>query len=191
MILVIDHQDSFVHNLARYYQLLGFITVVTDSPTEEQCEQAQVLVFSPGPRAPADYPASIELIKKYDGKKPILGVCLGHQMINLALGGTVSTAYAPLHGAQVSIEHTGESVFTAIPNPTNVGLYHSLAVKTLAPGFRAIAWNGPTIMAIQRGLTVGLQFHPESVLTSAGLQLLANHNKLVGCVNVADTPMRL
>lgn len=183
MILVIDNYDSFVHNLARYFRQLGCQTQVVrndkiDIAQVEEIEP-QAIVLSPGPCTPDEAGCSIELVKRFGGKTPILGICLGHQAIVQALGGSIVLANEPVHGRQSTVEHCGSRMFTGIPQSFVAGRYHSLVANVadlpdeLSPTART---EDGTIMAVEHKIwpLVGLQFHPESILTKCGYQLLIN-----------------
>jgi anthranilate synthase/aminodeoxychorismate synthase-like glutamine amidotransferase len=189
MILVIDNYDSFVHNLARYFRQLGCETVVVrnDQIDVDQVKKLspQAIVLSPGPCTPDLAGCSIELVKTFAGQIPILGICLGHQAIVEALGGTIVLANEPVHGRQSSVLHTGSKMFTGIRSPFIAGRYHSLVAKhdNLPAALRVTAkTEDGTIMAVEHHdwPTVGIQFHPESILTQCGYQLLINFLSIAG-----------
>lgn len=183
MLLLIDNYDSFVYNLSRYFVELGCETVVVRNDAirvSDVCKMApQAIVISPGPCTPLEAGISIDLIRELSDSIPMLGVCLGHQAIASALGGNVIRAPKPVHGRSSLIEHSGEGIFEGLPSPLRVGRYHSLIVEksTLPPDLIVTAeTNDGIVMAMQhrtRPLT-GVQFHPESVLTDHGRQMLAN-----------------
>ena len=183
MILIIDNYDSFVFNLARYVAELGFAyqVVRNDHITLAQVQALSPthIIVSPGPCTPNEAGISLALIEAYLDKLPILGVCLGHQAIAQACGGTVIRAKEPLHGKAESILHDGSGIFTGLPNPLKVARYHSLIVESvsLPQCLRVSAWSGKKeIMAFshQQFPVFGVQFHPESVLTEQGHALLRN-----------------
>ncbi len=179
MILLIDNYDSFVHNLARYFERLGQATHVVRNDAIDAAAIAalapQAVVLSPGPCTPAEAGCSLESCGELAGSVPILGVCLGHQAIAAAFGGSVVRAAEPMHGRTSEIFHDGQSVFAGLPNPLG-GLPISFAGRrraTLPAALEVTAWTADgTIMAIaHRELPiVGLQFHPESILTDCGLR---------------------
>ena len=183
MILVIDNYDSFVHNLARYFRQLGQTTSVyrNDEISIDQIRQLSpdAIVISPGPCTPDKAGVSVEVVAELTGEFPILGVCLGHQAIVEALGGDVIRSGGPMHGRSSSVKHSETKLFTDIPSPFKVGRYHSLIADkfTLPDCLTATAADaGGVIMAVEHRseIVVGVQFHPESILTEDGYQLLAN-----------------
>jgi anthranilate synthase/aminodeoxychorismate synthase-like glutamine amidotransferase len=189
MILLIDNYDSFVHNLARYFRLLGCETLVVrnDAIDARQVRDLapSAVVLSPGPCSPAEAGASLEIVRTLHTEIPMIGICLGHQTIAAALGGRVERAPRPVHGRETLIRHDGRGVFLGVENPLRVGRYHSLTVvgESLPESLVPTAWTDDgVLMAIQHGTLplVGLQFHPESVLTNSGLVMLSNFLKLAG-----------
>ena len=183
MILLIDNYDSFVHNLARYVSELGGEPVVrrNDAISISDIEVAQPshIIISPGPCTPAEAGISTEVVRRFGKTIPILGVCLGHQCIGAAYGGTIVRAQHPMHGKTSPIQHDGTGIFRGLPPLFSATRYHSLALSrpSLPPELRitATAPDGE-IMAVQHQSepVVGVQFHPESVLTTGGHQLLSN-----------------
>lgn len=184
MILVIDNYDSFVHNVARYFAVLGATTQVVrnDAVTvrEVRALRPMAIIISPGPGTPAEAGVSCSVIEALSGQVPILGVCLGHQCIGTVFGGTVGRARHPMHGRASAITHSGARLFAGLPTPLSVGRYHSLIVDT--PGslyddliVEATSEEGE-IMALSHRLhpTYGVQFHPESILTQNGEALFQN-----------------
>lgn len=188
MILLIDNYDSFVHNLARYVGELGFERRVVRndaiSVDEILALAPQAVLISPGPCGPAQAGISLDIVKAFSSRFPMLGVCLGHQVIAENFGGTVRRALAPRHGKASLISHDGLGLFQGLPNPLRAGRYHSLAVD-LPPAGRlrvtARAEDGE-IMALAHDIlpVYGVQFHPESILTECGHELLANFLRLAG-----------
>ncbi|HUI50800.1 MAG TPA: aminodeoxychorismate/anthranilate synthase component II [Terriglobales bacterium] len=183
MILLLDNYDSFTYNLAQYLGELGCQVEVhrNDRITVEQIAQRKPdrIVISPGPCTPQEAGISIELIQKLAGKFPILGVCLGHQAIGAAYGGNIIRAPKLFHGKTSEIHHHGEGVFRGLPDPFTATRYHSLIVerKSLPRELEITAETSDRIiMGLQhrRHKLAGVQFHPESVLTSSGKQLLQN-----------------
>jgi anthranilate synthase component II len=197
MIVLIDNYDSFVHNLARYLQRLGQQTRVlrNDVITPEEVIDLKpaAIVLSPGPCTPAEAGCSLDLVCRAAGSIPLLGVCLGHQTIGAALGGEVVRAEQPMHGQSSRIHHNGRGLFAGLPNPLTVGRYHSLVIadETLPDDLEVTArTDDGVIMAIahRRWPVYGVQFHPESVLTVRGYELLANFLRLAGIETAANTP---
>jgi anthranilate synthase/aminodeoxychorismate synthase-like glutamine amidotransferase len=195
MILLIDNYDSFVYNLARYFARLGQSTHVVrndaiDVPRTRKLAP-QAIVVSPGPCTPSQAGCSLDVVRQFSGEVPILGVCLGHQVIGAAFGGQVVRAPVPVHGQSSLITHDGRGVFEGLRSPLRVGRYHSLAVAEAGlPAeleVTARASDG-VIMALAHRLhpTIGVQFHPESILTEGGYELLANFLRLaraeVACI---------
>ena len=186
-ILIIDNYDSFVHNLARHFRQLGQRTKVVRndaiSVSEIRALSPAAIVISPGPCTPMEAGVSLAVVKELADKFPILGVCLGHQCIVQGYGGQVIRSGGPMHGRSSAVDHTDSPMFTDVPSPLNVGRYHSLiAEKLTLPDclkVTALATDG-TIMAVEHETSpvVGLQFHPESILTEKGYQLLTNFLKI-------------
>ncbi|HGN9373249.1 TPA: aminodeoxychorismate synthase component 2 [Citrobacter pasteurii] len=183
MILLIDNYDSFTWNLYQYFCELGADVLVrrNDELTLAQIDalNPQKIVISPGPCTPDDAGISLDVIRLYAGKIPMLGVCLGHQAMAQAFGATVVRAAKVMHGKTSPITHTGQGVFQGLANPLTVTRYHSLVVapETLPECFEVTAWSETQeIMGIRhRDWDVeGVQFHPESILSDQGHQLLAN-----------------
>lgn len=187
MILVIDNYDSFTYNLVQYLGELGAEVAVrrNDETAVDEIERMapERIVISPGPKTPTQAGICLELIEKLSGRKPILGVCLGHQAIGQAFGGKVVRAPVIMHGKTSQISHDGKSVFCGLPNPFPATRYHSLIVeRSSLPPCLEISATSPDglIMGLRhREMKVeGVQFHPESVLTDVGKQLLANFLRL-------------
>jgi len=188
MLLLIDNYDSFTYNLVQYFGQLGAQVEVrrNDAITLDDITAfaPSHLVISPGPCTPNEAGISLAAIREFAGKIPILGVCLGHQAIAQAFGGKVIRARQVMHGKTSVIGHDGRGVFHALNNPLTVTRYHSLLVEesTLPAEFEISAWTLPTdgsareIMGLRhRTLPLeGVQFHPESILSEQGLELLAN-----------------
>ena len=183
MIVLIDNYDSFSYNV---YQLIGSVepdikVVRNDEVTIEELEamKPEALILSPGPGRPEDAGICIESIKYFKDKLPILGICLGHQCIGEAFGGTVTYAKALFHGKQSEITHTGTGIFAGITSPVKVARYHSLAVQMddLPECLTVMAQTKDgEIMAMQHKEypVIGLQFHPESIYTEHGKRMVEN-----------------
>ena len=183
MLLLIDNYDSFTYNLAQYLGELGAEVRVVRNDAMSVDEVAELaprrIVVSPGPCTPNEAGISLELIERLAGKFPIFGVCLGHQAIGQAFGGQVVRAPKVMHGKTSPILHDGAGLFAGIPSPMQATRYHSLVVEpsTLPASLRVTARTAEgEIMALQHAtLPVwGVQFHPESILTTDGKQLLRN-----------------
>ncbi len=187
MLLLIDNYDSFTYNLYQYLCELGAAVEVVrnDKIGVEDIETMapEQIVISPGPGTPDDAGISVDTIRHFAGRLPILGVCLGHQCIGQAFGGVVSGAGEIKHGKMSSITHDGRGVFEGLPNPFEAVRYHSLAIvpETL-PGVLEVTARSESgvIMGVRhKQLTIeGIQFHPESIMTKPGKQLLANFLKM-------------
>jgi anthranilate synthase/aminodeoxychorismate synthase-like glutamine amidotransferase len=199
MILLIDNYDSFVHNLGRYVERLGQPTrIVRNDEIDIASVRAMkpaAIVISPGPCTPRDAGASLVIARALHTEFPMLGVCLGHQVIAEALGGRVVRAAAPVHGHASRIRHEGTGVFSGVPSPLNVGRYHSLVVDpaTLPSNLRPSAWTDDNVlMAFEHNQLpiFGVQFHPESILTECGYDLLSNFLRIAGLA-VASEPKML
>jgi anthranilate synthase component 2 len=196
VILLIDNYDSFVHNLARYFQRLGQDTLVIRNdaiaPGDVRRLAPHAIVLSPGPCTPAEAGCSVAVVNELAGAVPILGVCLGHQAIAAALGGRITRAAAPRHGRTSLVSHQGSVLLAGIPSPFAACRYHSLVVDEHSlPGdvrVTARAQDDGCIMALENEakLIFGVQFHPEAVLTSHGYQILANFLNMAGCRSTAD-----
>ena len=190
MLLVIDNYDSFVYNLARYVRELGKECVVkrNDKITLEEIEleiKPSHIILSPGPCTPDEAGICLDVVKSLGDRIPMLGVCLGHQVIGQALGGTISQAHQPMHGKATLLRHDGRGIFAGIPNPVSVGRYHSLVVDSadLPKDIRINAIHNEDIMAIEHVAKplYGLQFHIESVMTDHGHDFLKNFLQVSSC----------
>ena len=183
MILLIDNYDSFTYNLYQLMRRLGQEVEVrrNDKVTLSEIDSGKwnMIVLSPGPGTPDDAGISLEVIRYFAGKIPLLGVCLGHQAMAQAFGATVVRAAKVMHGKTSPITHNGQGVFQGLANPLTVTRYHSLVVapETLPDCFEVTAWSETQeIMGIRHREwdMEGVQFHPESILSEHGHQLLAN-----------------
>jgi anthranilate synthase/aminodeoxychorismate synthase-like glutamine amidotransferase len=187
VVFVLDNYDSFTYNLVQYLGELGAEVEVrrNDQITVKDVENLHPnrIVLSPGPCTPQDAGISIELIQEFAGRVPVLGVCLGHQAIGAAFGGTVVRAKNLMHGKTSQVEHDGKTIFRDLPTPMTATRYHSLVVAEedlpaeLEVSARTVDRDGSrVIMGLRhrRYPVEGVQFHPESVLTLAGKQLIAN-----------------
>lgn len=183
MLLLIDNYDSFVHNLARYFERLGQETRVVRNDsidvTGVRALRPAAIVLSPGPCTPHEAGASLDMVRELYAEFPILGVCLGHQVIGEAFGGRIVRAPEPVHGRASQIDHVGAGLFTGVPSPLSVGRYHSLVIEpgSLPRELRPMAWTRDgVLMAVEhvRYPVFGVQFHPESILTECGYEMLTN-----------------
>ncbi|HAR64114.1 MAG: anthranilate/aminodeoxychorismate synthase component II [Candidatus Margulisiibacteriota bacterium] len=189
MILFIDNYDSFTYNLVQYFgKFVSDIQVYrNDQITIEQIEELnpQLIVISPGPCTPKEAGISIEVIKNFHSKKPILGVCLGHQSIGYVFGGNIINAKTLMHGKTSQISHIGNELFENISSPFTAIRYHSLVIEeqSMPQCLEIIARSEDNeIMAVKhREFPVyGVQFHPESILTKAGETIVMNFLKIGG-----------
>jgi anthranilate synthase component II len=185
-VLVIDNYDSFVFNLVQYLGELGAEPIVHRNDEIDlagiEALDPDAILISPGPGTPADAGISCDVIREWAGRRPVLGVCLGHQAIGEVFGGDVVRADRVMHGKTSAIRHDGEGVFAGLPSPFEATRYHSLVVDpaTLPDELEVTAWTDPedgagrVIMGLRhRSHDVeGVQFHPESILTAAGHQIL-------------------
>ena len=189
MLLVLDNYDSFVHNLARYLRRQGHHTLVVRSDKisvdEVEALAPAAIILSPGPKAPDQAGACLEITRRFAGRLPILGVCLGHQIIAQAFGGRIVRS-EPMHGVPSSIEHHGDGLFRGLPNPFPAARYHSLVADAaqIPDVLEVTAWTDREpgdpgdrlVMGLQhREFPIfGVQFHPESILTEHGDEMLKN-----------------
>jgi anthranilate synthase/aminodeoxychorismate synthase-like glutamine amidotransferase len=182
-VLVIDNYDSFVYNLVQYLGELGAEPIVHrhDELTLDEIAalDPDAVLISPGPGRPEDAGLSMDVIRRFAGVRPILGVCLGHQCIGQAYGGEVVRADAVMHGKTSLVHHTGEGVFAGLPDPFEATRYHSLIVdrSSVPDELEVTAWTDDgVVMGVRHKVhpIEGVQFHPESVLTAAGHDLLRN-----------------
>ena len=189
MIIVIDNYDSFTYNLVQFVGELGAEPLVfrNDAITPDQIleRKARGVIISPGPGTPYDAGVSMEVIRKLTGNVPILGVCLGHQALGAALGGRVGRTF-PLHGKSSLVRHDESVIFQGVANPFRAGRYHSLVVEPEGLPGELIVTARTEEAGIIMGLrhrehhTYGVQFHPESILTQDGQELLLNFLKICG-----------
>ncbi|GGM35472.1 anthranilate synthase component II [Microbacterium saperdae] len=185
-VLVVDNHDSFVHTLVGYLHELGATTTMIESDAVDTLGLTRLLpdfdalMLSPGPGSPADAGVSLEAVRlAARTRMPLLGVCLGHQVIGAAFGAPVTEAPELMHGMVSSVHHDDSTLFAGLPSPVDVGRYHSLALAEadLPAELRVTArTESGTVMGISHtDLPIhGVQFHPESVLTDGGYRLLAN-----------------
>ena len=183
MLLMIDNYDSFTYNIVQYFGELGedVRTVRNDEITLEEIAALDPdrICISPGPKAPKDAGVSVDVLKHFKGRKPILGVCLGHQAIGEAFGGKIIRAKQVMHGKTSKIAHIGEGVFKGLPSPFTVIRYHSLAIEraSLPACLEVTAWtdDGEIMGVRHKEFDIeGVQFHPESILSEHGHAMLKN-----------------
>ena len=187
MVFVLDNYDSFTYNLVQYLGEMGAKVEVrrnnevTIEQIEEMCPER--ILISPGPCTPQEAGISVELIRHFAGKVPLLGVCLGHQAIGAAFGGEVVRAKNLMHGKTSEVEHDGKTIFQGLASPMTATRYHSLIVseKNLPADLEVSAWTSEkdgtrVIMGLRHKKfpVEGVQFHPESVLTDEGKKLIRN-----------------
>jgi anthranilate synthase component 2 len=187
MLLMIDNYDSFTYNIVQYLGELGEDVRVfrNDKITIAEIEALKPdrIVVSPGPCSPEEAGISVEVIKSFAGRIPLLGVCLGHQSIGYAFGGNVVKSSTLMHGKTSPIHHDGQGLFAGLPNPFSATRYHSLVVErsSFPPELEITAWveEGEVMGLKHKTLPVwGVQFHPESILTEGGMDLLRNFLKM-------------
>ncbi|MBM4121182.1 MAG: aminodeoxychorismate/anthranilate synthase component II [Nitrospira sp.] len=187
MLLMIDNYDSFTYNLVQYFGELGEDVQVyrNDKITVDEIEalRPQRLVISPGPCTPKEAGVSVETIRHFAGRLPLLGVCLGHQSLAVAFGGEVIRAGRLMHGKTSMVHHDGKTIFRDLSNPFEATRYHSLLVnRANLPDCLEVSAEtaeGEIMGLRHRTLAVeGVQFHPESILTASGMDLLRNFLKL-------------
>ncbi|PQJ67318.1 aminodeoxychorismate/anthranilate synthase component II [Photobacterium angustum] len=180
-IVLLDNFDSFTYNLVDQFRSLGHpVTIYRNNLTAEQVENAlsaksnPVLVLSPGPGVPADAGCMPELIQRVKGKVPMIGICLGQQAIVEAYGGKVSGAGEIVHGKAAMMSHNQHAVFGNLPNPLSIARYHSLVATDVPDSLETIADVNGLVMAVlnEEDKVCGFQFHPESILTTQGAELL-------------------
>ena len=183
MYLMIDNYDSFVYNLKAYFKELGRDILVRRSDeitlADIQAMQPQGIILSPGPKRPWDAQLCVDTVKHFGGKIPLLGVCLGHQVLGHCAGATVEKGVRPMHGKVTRVHHNGTGLFAGLPREFDVTRYHSLVVRqeTLPEDYQVdcVAEDGAVMGLSHRTLPLfGVQFHPEAVLTEYGHELLEN-----------------
>ncbi|WP_040726489.1 aminodeoxychorismate/anthranilate synthase component II [Thiomicrorhabdus sp. Kp2] len=188
MLLMIDNYDSFTYNIVQYFGELGqHVEVYRNDQIDLETIQTlnpEYLVISPGPCTPTEAGVSVEAIKHFAGKIPIMGVCLGHQSIGQAFGGDIVRAKEVMHGKTSPVFHKDQGMFAGLPNPVQTTRYHSLVIdqKTLPDCLEVTAWTQDAndefdeIMGVRHKeyAIEGVQFHPESILTEQGHQMLKN-----------------
>lgn len=183
MYLMIDNYDSFVYNLKAYLQELGRDILVRRSDEltldDIQAMQPQGIILSPGPKRPWDAQLCVDAVRRFGGKVPLLGVCLGHQVLGHCAGAVVEKGVRPMHGKVTLARHNGTGLFAGLPREFNVTRYHSLVVRqdTLPEDYQVdcVAEDGAVMGLSHRTLPLfGVQFHPEAVLTEYGHELLEN-----------------
>jgi anthranilate synthase/aminodeoxychorismate synthase-like glutamine amidotransferase len=182
-LLLLDNYDSFTYNLYQYLSELGAdVTVVRNdaiSPDEVVAMAPERIVISPGPKRPEDAGVSVELIRRFAGEVPILGVCLGHQCIGAEFGASIVGVGEIMHGKSSPIRHDGKGVYAGLPSPFEAIRYHSLAIDpaTLPEELVATSWSDTgVLMGVRhtRFALEGVQFHPESIKTDLGHEILRN-----------------
>lgn len=185
MILIVDNYDSFVHNVARYFEELGQSTHVVrnDAVTTADIAAAAAIVISPGPCTPHEAGQSIAIMREHSGRLPILGICLGHQVMGEVFSGRVTRARRPMHGDSSEINHDGKGLFEGLPQRFSAGRYHSLIVEldgSDGPLQVTARSDEGEIMGLRHTShpTFGVQFHPESILTEGGYDMLRNFLKV-------------
>ena len=187
MYLMIDNYDSFVYNLKAYLQELGRDILVRRSDEltldDIQAMQPQGIILSPGPKRPWDAQLCVDTVRRFGGKVPLLGVCLGHQVLGHCAGAVVEKGVRPMHGKVTRVRHNGTGLFAGLPREFNVTRYHSLVVRqdTLPEDYQVdcVAEDGAVMGLSHRTLPLfGVQFHPEAVLTEYGHELLENFCRL-------------
>lgn len=179
MILIIDNYDSFVHNIARYFVEVGQeVKLRRNDEVSDADLEVRAIVISPGPCTPQEAGSSLDVVRKFSGRIPILGICLGHQVIGEVFGGKVVRALHPMHGDSSEIRHDGTGIFEGLPQNFNAGRYHSLIVQGVEHAdlrVTATSSDGEIMgLAHKTHPTFGVQFHPESILTEHGYDMLRN-----------------
>ncbi|MEN8613736.1 aminodeoxychorismate/anthranilate synthase component II [Dehalogenimonas sp. THU2] len=181
-VIIIDNYDSFVYNLAQYVGEMGFTPLVFRNDRITLKRIAEIapghLIISPGPGTPDDAGISNAVIRRFAGKIPIMGVCLGHQCIGQVFGGRITAAAQPTHGKSSPVSHDGRTIFAGLHSPIEGGRYHSLVIDpdSLPDCIEVSATADGVIMGIRhrRFVIEGVQFHPESIMTGAGHDIIRN-----------------
>jgi len=188
VILIVDHYDSFTYNLVQLLETLGTTTEVVKSDAETAealvARRPEAVVLSPGPGRPEDAGCFTELLRILPASTPVLGVCLGHQAIGVVAGARVERA-TPVHGKASLVHHDGTGIFADVPNPFEAGRYHSLVVtrEGFPDELELTAWSDDDLVMAARHRTlprIGVQFHPESILTPDGPTIVRNFLSIVG-----------
>ncbi|WP_088816473.1 MULTISPECIES: aminodeoxychorismate/anthranilate synthase component II [Listeria] len=180
MLLIIDHHDSFTYNLYQYFlELNADMNVVFSEnlPLLTQLDDYEAVILSPGPGKPTDYPETLAFIERYFDKKPILGICLGHQMLGTFFGARVVSAPEIVHGKTSAMTHNESQLFRNLPRTFDVARYHSLAVTGVLAPLIETAWTQDgVLMAMEHGTLpiYSVQFHPEAILSEHGHHILKN-----------------
>lgn len=182
MILIVDNYDSFVHNVARYFEELGErVKIRRNDEVEAGDLKAKAIVLSPGPCTPKEAGQCSDIVARHSGQIPILGICLGHQVIGEVFGDRVTRAKRPMHGDSSEIIHDGSGMFAGLPQHFSAGRYHSLIVDVREGSLLAVNARSEDgeVMGLQHRHhpTFGVQFHPESILTEHGYHMLRNFLK--------------
>ena len=197
MILLIDNYDSFAFNLARHFENLGQTIRVVRNDQIDSAEVGRLspraLVLSPGPCGPQQAGNSLSIVRAHWRQLPIFGVCLGHQTIAAAFGASITRAPQPMHGRTTCVEHDGEGLFSGLPNPLTASRYHSLIVdESSLPDELTVSarTSDGMVMGLQHRThsVFGVQFHPESILTESGYELLANFLRRAGLDCPSELP---
>ncbi|MEO0180746.1 MAG: aminodeoxychorismate/anthranilate synthase component II [candidate division WOR-3 bacterium] len=184
--LIVDHRDSFTYNIYHLFRAAGQKVLVKDyaEVSPEDCLKNGPVILGPGPHSPLDVPESMRLFLEIAGRVPVLGICLGHQIIGVAMGGKTRRATRIAHGVISYIKHDGRGIFKGLPNPCGFVRYHSLVLEQpLAAGLRATAFDeaGDVAALEHESMPVwGIQFHPESALSQEGEKLARNFLRLAG-----------
>lgn len=182
-VLIIDNFDSFTYNLVEDFERFGCkCFIYRNSITHEHLSYIvssvlpSLIVLSPGPSHPGDAGICNELVKEFRGKVPILGVCLGFQCIIYSMGGEIKQQDEPVHGKKTKINYTGSEIMKGLPNPFYAGRYHSLYASQIPDIFQSTAYSGNKVMAVENpeNKLYGILFHPESILTSEGTDIIKN-----------------